>query len=53
MADGTIDLGRATTIAARTHAMTDVDAAYADEVLAAAARACGRTSWRARPPGWS
>jgi hypothetical protein len=37
MADGTIDLSRAMTIAARTQAMTGADAAYADEVLAAAA----------------
>ena len=37
MADGTIDLARAGAIAARTQAMADADAAYADEVLAAAA----------------
>src|SRR6185437_9548460 len=37
MADGTIDLTRAMTIASRTRAMTDADAAYADAVLAAAA----------------
>ena len=37
MADGTVDLGRAMTIAARTTALTDADAAYADEILAAAA----------------
>jgi hypothetical protein len=37
MADGTIDLARACTIASRTRSMTDADAAYADEVLAAAA----------------
>jgi hypothetical protein len=37
MADGTIDLARASAIAARTQAMTDAGAAYADEVLAAAA----------------
>ncbi len=37
MADGTIDLARASTIASRTRVMTDADAAYADEVLAAAA----------------
>jgi hypothetical protein len=37
MEDGTIDLGRAMTIAARTHVLTDADAACADEVLAAAA----------------
>src|ERR1700733_10917257 len=37
MADGTIDLGRATAIAMRTRAMDDAGAAYADEVLAAAA----------------
>jgi hypothetical protein len=37
MADGTIDLGRAMTIAARTRVMADEDAAYADEVLAAVA----------------
>jgi hypothetical protein len=37
MADGTIDLTRAMTIAGRTRVMTDADAAYADEVLAAAA----------------
>jgi hypothetical protein len=37
MAAGQIDLGRATTIAARTLIMTDADAAYADEVLAAVA----------------
>lgn len=37
MADGTIDLTRAMTIAARTRALTDADAAYADMVLAAAA----------------
>jgi hypothetical protein len=34
---GSIDLCRALTIAARTAALTDADAAYADEVLAAAA----------------
>jgi Domain of unknown function (DUF222) len=37
MADGTIDLARACTIASRTQAMTDEDATYADELLAAAA----------------
>ena len=37
MAAGTIDLARACTIAVRTRAMNDTDAAYADEVLAAAA----------------
>jgi hypothetical protein len=37
MAGGLIDLGRAMTIAARTLAMGDADAAYADEVLAGAA----------------
>jgi hypothetical protein len=37
MADGTIDLARACTIASRTRAMDDADAAYADEVLAEAA----------------
>jgi hypothetical protein len=37
MAAGLIDLARACTIASRTRAMTDPDAAYADEVLAAAA----------------
>ncbi|HEX3512983.1 MAG TPA: DUF222 domain-containing protein [Trebonia sp.] len=37
MADGTIDLARAATIAMRTRSLTDADAAYADEVLAAAA----------------
>jgi Domain of unknown function (DUF222) len=37
MADGSIDLTRAMTIAARTCSLTDADAAYADEVLAAAA----------------
>ncbi|MGH3211563.1 MAG: DUF222 domain-containing protein, partial [Trebonia sp.] len=37
MADGTIDLARACTIASRTRAMSDASAAYADEVLAAAA----------------
>jgi Domain of unknown function (DUF222) len=37
MADGTIDLTRAMTIASRTRSLTDADAAYADEVLAAAA----------------
>jgi hypothetical protein len=37
MADGLIDLDRARTIASRTRAMTDQDAAYADGVLAAAA----------------
>jgi hypothetical protein len=37
MAAGTIDLARASTIAFHTRAMTDPDAAYADEVLAAAA----------------
>ena len=37
MEAGTIDLARACTIAFHTHAMTDADAAYADEVLAAAA----------------
>jgi hypothetical protein len=34
MADGTIDLTRACTIAFRTRSMTDADAAYADAVLA-------------------
>ena len=34
----------------RTRAMTNAGAAYADEVLAAAARGCGRTSWPGRPP---
>jgi hypothetical protein len=38
MADGTIDLARATTIAMRTRSLTSTDAAYADEVLAEAAR---------------
>jgi hypothetical protein len=37
MADGTIDLARACTIASRTRTMDDAAAAYADEVLAAAA----------------
>jgi hypothetical protein len=37
MADGTVDLGRAMTIAARTMALTDADAACADQILAAAA----------------
>src|SRR5579862_8616363 len=37
MADGSIDLTRAMTIASRTRSLTDTDAAYADEVLAAAA----------------
>jgi hypothetical protein len=37
MADGSIDLTRAMTIASRTRCLTDADAAYADEVLAAAA----------------
>ena len=37
MADGTIDLARACTIASRTRAMDDAAAAYADEVLAEAA----------------
>ena len=37
MADGRIDLTRAMTIASRTRSLTDADAAYADEVLAAAA----------------
>jgi hypothetical protein len=37
MADGTIDLARATTIAMRTRSLTSTDAAYADEVLAEAA----------------
>jgi hypothetical protein len=37
MADGTIDLARASTIASRTRAMSDAGAAYADEVLAEAA----------------
>ncbi len=37
MAAGTIDLARACTIAFHTRAMTDVDAAHADQVLAAAA----------------
>jgi Domain of unknown function (DUF222) len=37
MAAGTIDLARASTIAFHTRAMTDADAAHADEVLAAAA----------------
>lgn len=37
MAAGLIDLGRAHIIAARTQAMTDADAAFADQVLAAAA----------------
>jgi Domain of unknown function (DUF222) len=37
MADGTIDLTRAMTIAGRTRVMTNANTAYADEVLAAAA----------------
>ncbi|MCW2892031.1 MAG: hypothetical protein JWO75_1520 [Actinomycetia bacterium] len=37
MADGTIDLTRACTIASRTRSMTDEDAAYADAALAAVA----------------
>jgi len=37
MADGTIDLARASVIASRTRAMSDDCAAYADEVLAAVA----------------
>lgn len=37
MAAGGIDLTRAMTIAARTRSLTDADAAYADELLAAAA----------------
>jgi hypothetical protein len=37
MADGLIDLTRACTIASRTRSMTDEDAAYADEFLAATA----------------
>jgi hypothetical protein len=37
MANGTIDLDRACTIASRTRVMTDADAAFADEVLAAVA----------------
>jgi hypothetical protein len=39
MADGSIDLTRAMTIAAHTAALADADAAYADGVLAAAAPA--------------
>ena len=39
LAIGAIDLGRAMTIAQRTALLTDADAAYADEVLAAAAPA--------------
>jgi len=41
MSDGSIDLTRAMTIAARTRSLTDADAAYADEVLAA-----GAPGWR-------
>jgi Domain of unknown function (DUF222) len=37
LADGSIDLTRAMTIASRTRSLTDADAAYTDEVLAAAA----------------
>jgi hypothetical protein len=37
MADGTIDLARASTIASRTRTMSDAGAAYADELLAEAA----------------
>lgn len=37
MADGLIDLARASAISARTRSLTDADAAYADRVLAAAA----------------
>jgi hypothetical protein len=37
MADGTIDLGKAMTIASRTRVLTDAGAACADEVLAAVA----------------
>ena len=37
MADGTVDLARACTIASRTRAMDDAEAGYADEVLAEAA----------------
>jgi hypothetical protein len=39
MADGSIDLTRAMTIAAHTRSLTDADAAYADEILADAAPA--------------
>jgi hypothetical protein len=39
MADGSIDLTRAMTIASRTRSLADADAAYADEVLAAVAPA--------------
>lgn len=39
MADGSIDLTRAMIIAARTRSLTDADAGYADEILAAAAPA--------------
>jgi hypothetical protein len=37
MGAGTVDLARACTIASRTRAMNDTDAAYADEILAEAA----------------
>lgn len=39
MADGLIDLARAITIASHTRSLNDADAAYADEILAAAAPA--------------
>jgi hypothetical protein len=39
MEDGSIDLTRAMTIASRTRSLTDADAAYVDEILAAAAPA--------------
>ncbi len=53
MAAGAIDLPRACTIAFHTHAMTDEDAAYADEVLAAAAPGKRLISWQERPPRWN
>ena len=50
MAAGLISGDRADVIAGRTTSLSDADAAFADEVLAPVAPACGSTSWPARPP---
>ena len=47
-----IDQPRAAAIASRTRSLTDADAAYADEVLAAAAPGRRRDQLAARPRRW-
>ena len=53
MAAGAIDLARACTIAFHTRAMTDADAAHADEAWPPPPRESASTSWRGRPPRWN